>query len=263
MPENRCDICDAYELLPFKCKYCGGTFCAAHRLPENHQCVGLRMLKQRPVGEAKPPGKRKSARRLPTLVLPYSGYYAYMLIGITAIVYLFQLIFPGLTGLLELSAQTLLSHPWGMVTSIFLHDPNNLFHILLNMLALFFFGPLLERRVGSKGFLMLYFGGGILAGLAQVLVFPSLPVIGASGAIFSLLGALTVLMPDLTVILFFVPLKIQYVTVLFVLLDLFPLLIGMPDGIAHVAHLAGLAAGLAAGFWYREKSRVRNARWQV
>jgi len=70
-------------------------------------------------------------------------------------------------------------------------------------------------------------------------------------------------MPDLVVILLFVPLKILYVAVLFAALDLFPVLTGTPDGIAHIAHLSGLAVGLAAGFWYREKSKVRSVRWQV
>jgi hypothetical protein len=60
---------------------------------------------------------------------------------------------------------------------------------------------LLERRIGSGRFLALYFGTGIIAGLAQVFVFPGSAVLGASGAIFGVLGALTVLMPDLIVYL--------------------------------------------------------------
>ncbi|WP_174591062.1 AN1-type zinc finger domain-containing protein [Methanocella conradii] len=43
--KNKCDICGEYELLPFKCKYCGGTFCGEHRLPEKHDCTGLAILK--------------------------------------------------------------------------------------------------------------------------------------------------------------------------------------------------------------------------
>ncbi len=261
MPENRCDVCGAYELLPFKCKYCGGTFCAAHRLPENHNCSGLRMLKQRPYVDARAPGKRKAPIKMPAFSLPYSGYYAYILIGICVIAYVLQLIFPWFTGLFVLSAQGLLPHPWSPVTSMFLHG--SMMHLFFNMLALFFFGPLMERRIGSTRFLAVYFGSGILAGLAQIIVFPASAVLGASGAIFGVLGTLTVLMPDLVIFLYFVPLKMVYATILFAILDLFPMLAGTPDGIAHVAHLVGLAVGLAVGFWYREKSKVRNARWQV
>ncbi len=262
MPENRCDACGAYELLPFKCKYCGGTFCAAHRLPESHQCPGLRMLKQRPAGEARAGGRRKAPVKMPAIKLAYSGHYAYIIIGICVAVYVLQwLLNPWFTNTFVLSMRTLLTQPWGLVTSMFLHG--SITHLFFNMLALFFFGPLLERRIGSPRFLALYFGSGILAGLAQILVFPASAVLGASGAIFGVLGALTVLMPSLVIFLYFVPMKMVYATILFAILDLFPVLTGTPDGVAHIAHLAGLAIGLAAGFWYRQKSRIRNARWQV
>ncbi|HTY91272.1 MAG TPA: rhomboid family intramembrane serine protease [Methanocella sp.] len=261
MPDNRCDICGAYELLPFKCKYCGGTFCGAHRLPESHNCSGLQMLRERRPIESKAPVRRKSVLKASVFSLPYSGFYAYAIIAITVIVYVLQLLFPKLTDVFILSASTLLSHPWSVVTSIFLHA--SLMHLFFNMLALFFFGPLLERRIGSGRFLGIYFGTGIVAGLAQVLVFPGSAVLGASGAIFGVLGVLTVLMPDLKVILYFVPLKMVYVTILFAVLDLYPVLTGTSDGVAHIAHLTGLAFGLAAGFYYREKSKVRNARWQI
>jgi membrane associated rhomboid family serine protease len=219
------------------------------------------MLKQRPFGEAKSAARRKERIKVPVR-LPYEGCYAYIIIGITIFVFILQLLLgPRLTGFFDLSMGTLLSRPWGLVTSLFLHA--GLAHLFFNMLALFFFGPLLERRIGSKGFLALYFGCGIMAGLAQVFIFPASAVIGASGAIFGVLGALTVLVPDLTVILYFVPLKMVYVTILFAILDLYPMLSGTPDGIAHAAHLTGLAIGLVAGFWYRERYKIRNERWQV
>jgi membrane associated rhomboid family serine protease len=261
MPENRCDICGAFELLPFKCKYCGGTYCGAHRLPENHQCAGLKVLKQRARQEARPAVKRKAGIKLPAMRLAYSGNYAYIIIGITVLIFILQFLFPWLTGIFTLSMGTLLTRPWGLVTSIFLHG--SLTHLFFNMLALFFFGPLLERRIGSGRFLALYFGSGILAGLAQVIVFPASAVLGASGAIFGVLGALTVLSPNMIIYLYFVPLKMVYATILFAALDLFPMITGTPDGIAHIAHLAGLAIGLTAGFWYREKNKIKNARWQV
>jgi hypothetical protein len=221
------------------------------------------MLKQRPIVESRSTvSRRKSALKMPALTLPYSGHYAYIIIGVTVLVYIFQLILnPWMTNFFNLSMSSLFTRPWGLVTSIFLHA--SLMHIFLNMLVLFFFGPILERRIGSKSFLALYIGGGVIAGLAQILVFPQYPVIGASGAIFGILGGLTMLMPDLVVVLLFIPLKMVYVTLLFAALDLLPIITGSSDGIAHIAHLTGLAVGLAAGYWYREKSRVRNARWQV
>lgn len=263
MPDNKCDTCGTYELLPFKCRYCGGTFCSVHRLPENHSCPGLKTLRQRPSGEAQRragaqsrPGKLK----LPYIKLPYSGYYAYAILALTVLVFLIQTIAgSGFTNSLVLKSDWL-SRPWTLVTCLFLHA--SVMHLFLNMLMLFFFGPLLEKSMGSGKFLAIYFGSGILAGLVQVLVFPG-AVLGASGALMGVMGALTVLMPDIKVILYFVPLKLVYVTILFALLDLYPVLQGSSDGIAHIAHLTGLAVGLAAGYYYKKTNKTREIYWQV
>jgi uncharacterized protein len=264
MPDNKCDICGTYELLPFKCRYCGGTFCSVHRLPENHSCPGLKMLKQRPAGEAqRKPGaqSRPGKLKLPRIKLPYSGYYAYAVLALTVLVFLVQSIAgSGFTDLFVLSRGTLLSRPWGLVTCIFLHA--NIMHLFLNMLMLFFFGPLLEKRLGSGKFLAIYLGCGILAGLVQVLVFPG-AVIWASVALMGVMGTLTMLMPDLKVILYFVPLKLVYVTILFALLDLYPIMQGSSDGVAHIAHLTGLAVGLAIGYYYKKSNKTHEIYWQV
>ncbi len=262
MPDNKCDICGTYELLPFQCKYCGGTFCSAHRLPENHACPGLRMMKQRPMGEVQRKANHTRARKakLPRIALPYSGYYAYAILALTVIVFLVQVLAgQWFTNAFVLSKSVLLIKPWTLVTSMFLHA--SIMHLFLNMLMLFFFGPLLERRIGSGNFLAVYLGSGILAGLVQVLVFPG-AVLGASGALFGVMGALTVLAPDMTVILYIVPLKLVYVTILFAILDLYPILLGTSDGIAHIAHLTGLVIGLAAGYYYKKTNRMREIRYQ-
>ncbi len=76
---------------------------------------------------------------------------------------------------------------WRLLTAAFLHYGP--IHLLMNMLALYWFGSLLERRIGSGRFLMLYLVSG-LAGSAGALVFdPTTPTVGASGAIFGILGA--------------------------------------------------------------------------
>src|SRR5437588_6034877 len=76
---------------------------------------------------------------------------------------------------------------WRLITAAFLHYGP--FHLLTNMLALYWFGSLLEQRIGSGRFLMLYLVSG-LAGSAGALVWsPLVPTVGASGAIFGILGA--------------------------------------------------------------------------
>jgi membrane associated rhomboid family serine protease len=221
------------------------------------------MMKQRPMGEAQRRTNHVRARKvkLPRIALPYSGYYAYAILALTVLIFLAQMLVGGwFTDSLVLSKSVLLTRPWTLVTSMFLHA--NVMHLFLNMLMLFFFGPVLERRIGSGNFLAVYFGSGILAGLVQVLLFSG-GVLGASGALFGVMGALTVLAPNMTVILYIVPLKLVYVTILFAILDLYPVLFSVGDGIAHIAHLTGLVVGLAAGYYYKKTNRMREIRYQV
>jgi uncharacterized protein len=176
MADNRCDYCGKYEMLPFNCKYCGGVYCSTHRLPEYHECTGLRMMKE---GGWKPPTPSRKSQpvaawrgvKLPKVRLPAQGYYAYILIAVCVLVPVLQSVSPGLTSNLELSRSSLLSASWTLVAYVFLHG--SILHIFFNMLMLFFFGPMLERQIGSARFLGLFLVSGILAGLVQVLLFPA------------------------------------------------------------------------------------------
>jgi membrane associated rhomboid family serine protease len=259
MADNRCDFCGKYEMLPFKCKYCGGTYCTTHRLPEYHDCPGLRMMKD---GTWKPPVQsRKSSqpsarkRRLPKIRLPAQGYYAYMIIALCVLVFIVQMALPqGFTNSLSLTRGSLLSAPWTLVTYMFLHA--NVMHIFFNLLMLFFFGPMLERQIGSTRFLGLYLISGIVAGLVQVLVFGG-GVLGACAAIFGVMGALAMLMPDLRIYLYFIPMKLIYAVLLFAILDI--VLIPSGDQVAHIAHLVGLALGAAYGYMLRKSKGTVHA----
>ncbi len=270
MADNRCDFCGKYEMLPFNCKYCGGVFCSSHRLPEYHNCPGLKAMKQ---GTWKPPAQnkksqtavpRRNKRRLPRVRLPGQGFYAYGIIVLCIIIFILQSVMPGgfapngLTDQLSLNASSLLWKPWTLITYMFLHA--NIMHIFFNMLMLFFFGPLLERQIGSGRFLGLYLGSGVLAGLAQVFLFGG-NVLGASAAIFGVMGALAMLMPDLRIYLYFVPMKIIYAVILFAVLDI--VLIPSGDQVAHIAHLAGLAAGLVYGYMIKKSKGTVQAYWPV
>jgi membrane associated rhomboid family serine protease len=259
MAGNRCDYCGKYEMLPFNCKYCGGVYCSTHRLPEYHECAGLRMMKQgtwKPPAQVRksPPVSTRRGPRLPRIRLPAQGYYAYILIGICILLFILQNIFPALTSLFILNSASILSKPWTLVTYMFLHA--NILHIFFNMLMLFFFGPKLERQIGSPRFLGLYLVSGVLAGLAQALFFGG-NVLGASAAIFGVMGALAMLMPDLRIYLYFVPMKIIYAVLLFAFLDI--ILIQSGDQVAHLAHLIGLAAGLLYGYLLRKSKGTVHA----
>ena len=76
---------------------------------------------------------------------------------------------------------------WRLITAAFLHYGP--FHLLTNMLALYWFGSLLEQRIGSGRFLMLYLVSGLAGSAGALLWSPLVPTVGASGAIFGILGA--------------------------------------------------------------------------
>jgi membrane associated rhomboid family serine protease len=76
---------------------------------------------------------------------------------------------------------------WRLITATFLHYGP--FHLLLNMLALYWFGSLLEQRIGSGRFIMLYLVSGLAGSAGALLLDPTVPTVGASGAIFGILGA--------------------------------------------------------------------------
>ncbi|MBS3094359.1 rhomboid family intramembrane serine protease [Candidatus Pacearchaeota archaeon] len=90
------------------------------------------------------------------------------------------------------------SHPWTILTSVFVHA--SFFHIFANMFSLFFLGRFLEQIIGKKRFFWVYLVAGIVGSLffvASGILFNNLntPAVGASGAIFGLLGVLAVLVP--------------------------------------------------------------------
>ncbi|NOZ20992.1 MAG: rhomboid family intramembrane serine protease [Planctomycetes bacterium] len=139
---------------------------------------------------------------------------------------------------------------WQFVTYLFLHDTYDLFHILFNMLALYFFGPTVERILGSKRFVWFYIGSGAFAGLVHsaigIFYSPGVPVVGASGALYAILVFCAMYNPNQIVILFIFPMKLRNLVLLLIGVNLFVTLrVGMGGMTATVAHLGGAAFGFA------------------
>lgn len=137
--------------------------------------------------------------------------------------------------------------PWQLVTYMFLHG--GFFHLLFNMFALWMFGMELENLWGSRKFLIYYLlcglGGGVANLLVGMLMEQALPTVGASGAVFGVLTAFGFLFPNRQVYLYFlVPVKAKYFIMGWIGIELFYGVVGTSDGVAHVAHLGGAAAGL-------------------
>jgi len=130
--------------------------------------------------------------------------------------------------------------PWQLVSYMFLHA--GLWHLAVNMLMLWFFGPAIESAWGRKQFLFYYFFTGIGAGLCSFVTgfHSSIPVIGASGAIFGILVAYALMFPETTILLFFIfPMKIKYAVLFLAGMNLLGALSSPNAGIAYFAHLGG------------------------
>ena len=138
-----------------------------------------------------------------------------------------------------------LTRPWTVVTYMFVHG--GFMHLFMNMLALFFFGPPLERKWGSRFFLRFYLVAGLGGAAFSVLLYsltgPTL-MVGASGAIFGLLVAFALNWPDAKILLYFVfPVPAKWFVAGLGALTLLSTVQGSTDGVAHWAHLGGLVTG--------------------
>ncbi|MGH7682267.1 MAG: rhomboid family intramembrane serine protease, partial [Candidatus Eiseniibacteriota bacterium] len=133
---------------------------------------------------------------------------------------------------------------WQGVTYLFLHG--GFFHILFNMLALWMFGTELEGLWGTQRFARFYFATGIGAALCSTIVSPNstIPIIGASGAIYGLLAAYGILFPDRILLLYLViPIKAKYFVLILGAIAFWFSLTSGGGGVAHVAHLGGMLFG--------------------
>jgi len=174
----------------------------------------------------------------------------WVLIAVNFLLFIATLIAPGLIFLLGLQPAGFLLRPWTILTCMFVHS--GFWHIIANMLTLYFFGTYLYRLIGQGRFLFVYFGGGILGSILFILLaLPFSIAVGASGAIFALAGALVVMRPRLPVLIFPIPVPIPlWLAVIggFLILSFLPY-------IAWQAHLGGLVLGLIAGYFFRKRER--------
>nr|WP_299421892.1 rhomboid family intramembrane serine protease [uncultured Emticicia sp.] len=166
-----------------------------------------------------------------------------------------------------------LFNPIQIFTYMFLHSGTR--HIFSNMFGLFMFGPMLESFLGSKRFLILYMVSGVGACLlhggislyeisqisidsAEYTIMMSIPMVGASGAIFGMLGAFARLFPNTEMIIFPlpIPVKAKYLVSLYALFEIFSGVYNVMPGVAHFAHIGGLIFGvLLINYWNKKKDR--------
>lgn len=166
------------------------------------------------------------------------------ILAIIGTAFVLQLLIPGFTQLFILDP----AHPeqiWRIATSIFLHA--NFEHLFFNALSLFFFAPVLERMLGRTEFYKIFFIGGIIGSLLYLAlvmfgVSPPIPALGASGAIYAVLGAVAFFNPEGVIYVYFFPMKMKHAIILWVVLNL-AYIADWSSGIGGAAHLGGLAFG--------------------
>ena len=164
----------------------------------------------------------------------------YVIIAICAFVFFVLEGSDALIPHLVLIPMDLLARPWTILTSMFAHA--DLEHIFFNMFALFMFGSILENRIGSGRFIFLYLMAGVLGSVGFMLLnSPDSSALGASGAIYGILGALMILMPNMSVYMYFIPIPMWLAGPIYALIEIFAL--GRVDSIAHSAHILGFFGG--------------------
>ena len=148
------------------------------------------------------------------------------------------------------------AEPWRMITSIFAHA--DIMHLFSNLLALGFFGLFLEGRIGSKKLFLLFMASGIIVSVLSTYD----RSLGASGAVYAVLGCLAFLRPWMVIYVYFIPMPMVVALVLWFLQDVFGLF--YPSNVANLSHIFGLVMGVAAGlYWkkqYGDKPKAREDR---
>jgi len=138
--------------------------------------------------------------------------------------------------------------PWQLVSYGFLHG--GLTHLFFNMLALYMFGPDIERLFGTRFFALYYFGCIVSAAVVHLTVSAwmgaaPVPMVGASGAMFGLLLAFGWFFPQRRVMLIFppIPMPARVFVAAYGVLELVLGVTGTASGVAHFAHLGGMLGG--------------------
>ena len=165
---------------------------------------------------------------------------------------------------------------WQPISYMFMHG--GIGHILFNMLSLWMIGVELERTWGTKYFAQFYFTAGVGAGITQIVLglvpspiadqFYYQSTIGASGAIFGLLLAYAMYFPHRTIYMYLLfPLQARYFVMVLGAITLLLAVSGEGRGVAHTAHLGGLAAGylyLKSGRFHPvSEIKYRFLKWRI
>lgn len=153
---------------------------------------------------------------------------------------------------------------WQVFTYQFLHS--DFWHLFSNMLGIIIFGTAIEKKMGSREFLLFYLLTATLCGLAactgyMLIGLDRVSIIGASGAVFAVLYLFAVLFPDSTIFVFgLIPMPAPLLVIIYGCMELYDMLF-THDAIAHSVHLSGL---FFAWLYIRIRFNIKPMRvWQL
>ncbi len=168
----------------------------------------------------------------------------------------------------------LLEKPWTIITYMFGHD--GIFHILFNMLWLYWLGKIFLDFLNPRQFIFTYLAGGLAGAALFLLVYNGFPVfkadvplsvlIGSSASVMAVIAATATLLPDYTITLLLVgPVRLKYLALIYFVLDLIGIASGNPGG--SIAHIGGALLGFffikqlqSGNDWsklFRKKSKLK------
>ncbi|WP_428770696.1 rhomboid family intramembrane serine protease [Treponema sp. HNW] len=190
----------------------------------------------------------------------FSKSAALTLTAVNVILFFITEAFPSVRAYLSLNS-VLIIHGrmyWQFISYMFVHG--SLMHLLGNMLGLVFFGTAVERKLGTKQFLILYFSSGLASGALSFAVYAAAGMnhvflLGASGAVYAVLLVFSVLFPRTLIYLWgLLPVPAPILVAVFALIEIFSQLFSVNSGIAHTTHLSGFAAA-----WLYVKIRMKKS----
>ncbi|MBZ4673189.1 MAG: Peptidase rhomboid domain [Spirochaeta sp.] len=170
------------------------------------------------------------------------------LVGINVLVFLVtSMVYPRLTYYLAMIPSLVLGgYLWQPFTYMFVHGGFS--HLLFNMLSLFIFGSMVERRIGSKEFLLFYLLTGLFSGIVSFFSYylagTNVILVGASGAIYGVLLMFAVFYPYSVIFVFgLIPIRAPILVILYAFIELSSHVFGAGGNVAHLTHLSGLIFG--------------------
>lgn len=189
-------------------------------------------------------------QKLPFFQRPFRFEYynaALIIIGVNVLVFFVGMAAPSILNRLALIPAAVIVERWVWQPFTYMFVHGGTWHLIFNMLGIFFFGVQLERRIGSHEFLLFYLLSGTLAGLLSFLVYIltgtyNVALVGASGAVFAVLLAFATYFPTANIFLFgILPIRAPILVVGYAALELFNMFSRTGGNVAHMTHLLGFA----------------------